>query len=359
MTTTVVLGAGMMGSAIAVPIADRGHEVRLVGSHLDEQVIDRLRVDGVHPDMDLELPSSIAFHQLDELEQAMDGAEVLVLGVSSAGVRWAGEQTAPFVRADLPVLSITKGIEFDGERLRILPDVLAESWPEAAREAVQPGAVVGPCIAGELVRRVPTSVVFTSRDADVVERLAEQFHTGYYHVRSSTDVVGLEVTAAMKNAYAMAIGFAAGLNEAAGNDPGSVAMHNHAAAVFAQASLEMRRIVELVGGETSLTAGLPGVGDLYVTCQGGRTSRLGRHLGLGKSLPEAIEAMDGATLEALEVIEVWSEALPVLTERGELRGDELPLLRHLSAMVSAGAELDVPFEAFYRDFAAPGVGAGV
>jgi glycerol-3-phosphate dehydrogenase (NAD(P)+) len=91
------------------------------------------------------------------------------------------------------------------------------------------------------------------------------------------------------------------------------------------------------------------VGDLFVTCQGGRTSRLGRWLGLGLSLPEAIAAMEGATLESLDVIGVWAEALPVLERQELLKPDELPLLRHLCAIVTDDSPADVPFGEFYRE----------
>lgn len=353
MARVVVLGAGMMGSAFAVPVADRGHEVRLVGTHLDADLIDGLRRDGVHEAMGLPLPDGISTYHHDELGDAMEGADILVLGVSSEGVRWAGEATAPYVHEGLPVLSITKGLEWDGEGFRLLPDVLAARWPEHVRQQVQPGAVVGPCIAGELALRTPTAVVFTSRDGAMVDRLAELFRTDYYHVRCSTDLAGMEAAAAMKNAYAMAVALAFGLDEARGSDnggnSGSVAMHNHAAAVFAQATAEMARIIDLLGGDATATAGLAVVGDLYVTCQGGRTSRLGRRLGRGETVSEAVAAMPGVTLEALDVIRVWAEALPVLETQGRLSASELPLLRHLCAMVTEEAPPELPFERFFDE----------
>ena len=81
--------------------------------------------------------------------------------------------------------------------------------------------------------------------------------------------MGVEVCAALKNAYAMGIAFAAGLHERAGGQPGSVAMHNYESAVFAQSVLEMQRLVAIAGGDPATAAGLAGVGDLDVTCNGG------------------------------------------------------------------------------------------
>lgn len=348
MARIAVLGAGMMGSAFCVPMVDRGHEVRLVGTHLDVDIIDGLRRDGSHLTLRQKLPNGITPFQHDEFEAAMDGADVLVLGVSSAGVAWAGEKTAPVVRPGLPVISITKGLVWTGERFRILPDVLTDHWPEPSRSDIRPGAVAGPCIAGELALRVPTTVVFTSRDRAMVEALRGLFSTDYYEIRISTDVVGIEVCAALKNAYALAVGFAAGLNDRRGQETGSVAMHNHEASVFAQAAIEMARIVQMLGGDPVAAHGLPGVGDLFVTCQGGRTSRLGRWLGSGLTLSEAIEKMEGATLESLDIIGVWADAIPTLEDQDLLGPDELPLMRHLCAMVTEDASADVPFGRFFQ-----------
>src|SRR5688572_22139046 len=94
-----VVGAGMMGSALCVPLVDRGHEVRLVGTHLDREIVASLRESGVHPKLRLELPRAIRPYFLEELGAAMAGAELVGLGVSSAGVDWAIETLRPHARA--------------------------------------------------------------------------------------------------------------------------------------------------------------------------------------------------------------------------------------------------------------------
>ena len=103
-----------MGTAFAWPLVDRGHRVRLVGTHLDDAIIDSIRKRGRHPKLDLELPPGIDAYPFTELATGIDGAEALVLGVSSAGVRWAGQQIAPFLREGLPLAMVAKGLEWDG-----------------------------------------------------------------------------------------------------------------------------------------------------------------------------------------------------------------------------------------------------
>jgi glycerol-3-phosphate dehydrogenase (NAD(P)+) len=349
MAIITVVGAGMMGSALSVPLVDRGHELRLVGTHLDAEIVRSLRDGGVHPKLGIELPRAIRPFFVEELAQAMDGAEVIGVGVSSAGVRWAGEKLAPHVSASVPVVMITKGLEWDGSRLVILPDVLESCFPEPLRGRISPAAVAGPCIAGELARRVESCVVVSGRDRAKSDQLCELLRAPYYHPFASDDVMGVEVCAALKNAYAMGIAFAIGLHEQRGGAPGSVAMHNYEAAVFAQAVREMQRIVEILGGDPASATGLAGVGDLDVTTNGGRTGRFGRLLGLGLSVSDAVAQMQGATLECLDILRSMRAALPELLRRGALSASSLPLLRHMAAVALDGERIDMPFSHFFQD----------
>jgi glycerol-3-phosphate dehydrogenase (NAD(P)+) len=349
MATITVLGAGMMGSALCVPLVDRGHRVRLVGTHLDDDIIRSLRAKGIHPKLGLELPRAIEPFPFDEIERAMQGVELMGVGVSSPGVRWAGEQLARFVRPEVPIVMITKGLELDAGGLRPLPDVLRSCLSTKLETPLHPAAIAGPCIASELALRVPTCVVLAGRDSAAAERVAAELRTGYYHVWTSADVVGVEVCAALKNAYAMGIAFALGLHEKRGGTPGSVAMHNHESAVFAQSVVEMQRVVARAGGNPATAAALAGVGDLDVTCNGGRTGRFGRLLGLGLSPGAAIDRMQGATLECLDILRVMRAAVTLFEQRGVLSSEELPLLRHLWEVALDGAPVAVPFELFFAD----------
>ncbi|HEY0462587.1 MAG TPA: hypothetical protein VGC79_00185, partial [Polyangiaceae bacterium] len=279
MATIAILGAGMMGSALCLPLIDRGHELRLIGTELDAAIIAALQAGGEHPTLRWPLPSSIVPFYASELRHALGGVDAIALGVSSAGVRWAGRALSPLLRAGVPLLMVSKGLVYEEQRFEILPDVLKRELP--AELDVDPVAVGGPCIAGELARRVETCVVFTGRNAESVNTWAELARGPYYHVFTSQDPIGTEVCAALKNAYAMGIGFSAGLHEKRGGSAGSIAMHNCEAALYAQAILEARQLLSLLGGDQECASGLPFAGDLNVTCNGGRTGRFGRFLGQG------------------------------------------------------------------------------
>lgn len=346
MTKIAILGAGMMGTAFATPLADRGHDVHLIGTPLDEEIVRGLRATGVHPKMGTPLPAGVTPHAVAELPAAAADADVLVLGVSSAGIPWACEALRPLARVDRPIAMITKGLVVDDDRVVPLPDVVQRALPDVARDQVFPVAVAGPCIAGELARRAPSVVVLTGRHQPTLDRLRALFETDYYVPLTSLDVEGVEVCAALKNAFAMGVALPAGMHEARGGAPGSVAMHNLESAVFAQAVIEMSRVVVAVGGRAETALGLPGAGDLDVTCNGGRTGRFGRFLGLGIGLAEAVRRMEGATLECLEILAVLRRAVPALEASGRLAPGSLPLLSHLMEVALDGAPVALPITRF-------------
>jgi len=111
----------------------------------------------------------------------------------------------------------------------------------------------------------------------------------------------------------------------------------------------MARLVSLLGGNPAMVTSLPGVGDQYVTCMGGRTVRLGRLLGKGMSYEEARAEMAGETLESAFVVAQIARALPGLEARGLLGRDELPLMRCLCRVISGNAPVEVDFGRLFPD----------
>lgn len=333
-----VVGAGMMGTALCVPLADRGHDVRLIGTPLDDASVSALTTSHVHPGLGCALPPAVRVFPAAQLDAACAGADAVVLGVSSAGLGWAAEALAPELgRAPRPVAMVTKGLELDDAGVHVLTDAFARALQERV-PGCAPVAVCGPCIAGELARRVPTAVVLTGRQPERVAAFKAWFETPYYHPLSSPDVIGVQACAALKNAYAMGVGLGAGLHERAGGERGSVAMHNLEAALFARSLLEMSRVVAALGGDPSSAWGLPGSGDLTVTCNGGRTGRFGALLGRGHRALEARALMGGVTLECLDVLAVLERAVAT-NQLGALSSADLPLLSLLVDLALHDGEL--------------------
>lgn len=350
MAIITIVGAGMMGTAISFPPADNGHDVHLVGTHLDEDIIESCRTTRFHPRLKRIIPENVRPFVYTEVGQAMQGAEVVVLGVNSQGVRWAAETISPFLQPGQTLLMVTKGLESSPEGdLCLLPDVLASCLPVSIRDKVNYAAVGGPSIAGELAAHRNTSVVFVSRSPEILPRLRQLFQTPYYHIWTSTDMVGVEVCVALKNPYALAVGLVAGLLEKqGGKDAAGAYMHNDAAALFAQSLSEMAYLVRVLGGGPETIFSLPGAGDLYVTAQGGRNSRMGRLLGLGMPYSEAVEEMPGETIEGVDAVVAIMPAIQHMIAQGRINADALPLLRTLYEIVTRNREVAFDFNRFFR-----------
>ena len=348
MTTIAVLGAGVMASALTNPARDNGHEVRLIGTHLDDHIIDSIKATRVHPVLKVALDENVQPYYFTEAAQAVAGADVVMVGVNSFGIDWAGEQLARLLEPGQKVLVITKGLQADADgTLRILPHVLQRAVGPIA-DRVTWSAIVGPCIAGELAVRRPSCVVFAGEDRASLDFLAELYGTDYYHVWTSTDFVGHEVGAATKNVYAFGAGFAPGILKARGEQDAPYVMFNYSAALFAQGSREIHQFIELLGGDPKTGDGLAGVGDMLVTSLGGRNVRAGEYVGQGVPFSEVRDVhMKGITLEGVAAVGVIGAALEKLTARGVVRPEDFPLARYLYRVVTQDEPLNLPWGSFF------------
>jgi glycerol-3-phosphate dehydrogenase (NAD(P)+) len=349
MAIITIIGAGNMGTGISWPIADNEHEIRLVGTHLDNNIIDSIKKNRVHPKLKREVPESIKAYYHDEIPQAVAGADLIVSGVSSFGVEWFAQQVGPYLKPEVPVLAITKGlVAKENGDLQILPDYLNDLLPENIRGKISLNAVAGPCIAQELSVRRQTCVYFCGRDEATLKQLRNLFATPYYHILVSTDFIGAEAGVAMKNAYSICINFPIGVYEKEGPD-GIAQMFNPQAALFAQSMREMRNLVDLMGGKRESLIELSGSGDLYVTVFGGRNAKLGKLLGQNYSYDAARELLAGETLEGVEIMTRVCKALPKLESRGLAKQSDYPLLMHLYQVIYKGERVNVPWEKFFSD----------
>ena len=347
----MILGAGVMGSATSWPLSDNGHDVRLVGTHLDKAIIENCKKSRYHPRLKSTLPKNVTPYFLEEIEKAIDQVDFIVSGVNSMGVHWTGQTLAPYLIPGSKVIAVTKGMEADPEgNLLILPEVIRAELPESIRGEVSLAAIGGPCIAGELAARRQSCVYFGCREIEAAQVMADAFRTDYYHVWTTDDVQGLETAVAMKNAYATGVGIANGVLEASGGvDEAGAYMHNLAAALFAQGCIEMQRMLELTGGNPSFAYGLPGAGDLFVTCQGGRSSLLGKLLGEGKKYEEAVKLMEGETLESALMVKQMAIAMPKLEARGVLTRQQMPFMQLLVDIIVNGKPVEFLLDQFFTD----------
>ena len=344
MAIVTIIGAGMMGSALAFPARENGNEVRLVGTHLDREIIDECQKSNKHLKFNREFPDGLKYYQIEQMEEAIVGADMIIGGVSSFGVDWFGDFVLPKIPTDIPVLSVTKG-------LVDMPDGTLLTYPEVwKRRLAEKGiyrtinAIGGPCTSYELVAHDQTEVAFCGEDMEVLKKLQAIMATDYYHITPTTDVTGIESAVALKNGYALCIALTIGVNQK--NFGLDSELHfNSQAAVFGQSVREMYRLLELQGGATIENLGV-GYGDLYVTVYGGRTRLVGILLGRGLNIDEAKAELNGVTLESLVVAERVARAVNVRIEKGELSASEFPLLLHAYDILTKKAPVNIPWDDF-------------
>jgi glycerol-3-phosphate dehydrogenase (NAD(P)+) len=350
MAEVVILGAGLMGSAFSFPLADVGHTVHLVGTHLDREWIQGVRDSGIHPKLKIKLPERVIAYTHDQLGEVIRRRpELIVLGVNSLGVDWAVENLGPLLEDPPPILMLTKGLRGRGGTLQVLPVIVRDGLARYGLEGVSVGGVAGPCIAGELAMRRASSVVITYADAAVLKRVMEFVAAPYYHARASMDLVGVEVCAGFKNLYALAVGYPAGLLAKQGEPPDGPRMHNLAASLFAQAIKEIRHIAAFLGGTPASPLGLPGVGDLYVTVQGGRNVRVGYLFGQGQRFSQArTDLPPTETIEGAQFAEAVGPTMEAWFAKGEIERRAMPLAAAIIDTICHDAPLTIPWTEFHR-----------
>ena len=349
MAIITIIGAGMMGSAMAFPACRGGHTVRLVGTPLDDAIIASVRATGRHPTLTHDvngkkepftMPAGVSAYTFDEAARCIEGADLVICGVSSFGLDWFCGNALPLIPEETPVLSITKGmIDDEGQgHLISYPEYMLRRTDKKLRIC----AVGGPCTSYELADLDPTEVTFCGPDMDLLRRIRALFETDFYHVSLSTDIRGVECAVALKNAYALGVSLAIGLSY---RREGRVFEHyNSQAALFGQAAKEMEKLLVLFGGRRENI--FLGVGDLYVTVFGGRTRRVGTLLGEGKTLDEAMRQLQGVTLESLVIARRTVKALEQLAARGKADPADYPLLCHIGELLNDGKTVAIPWERF-------------
>ncbi len=342
MSIITIVGAGMMGSAMCFPAADNGHEVRLVGIH-NRESIDSVRTTGYHTTLKRTLPDGVKAYHIEGLKEALEGADLVISGVSSFGVKWFEETVLPLLPDNTPVLSVTKGLES-------LPDGTLVPFPTAmtarAGKKVSLNAVGGPVISFELADRQQTEIAFCGTDMEVLKKLKAMLETDYYHITLTTDVPGLECAVAMKNAYALGVSLAIGLNERKYGE-GTPEHYNPQAALFEQSTREVMKLMQLMGAQMETLPFF--AGDLYVTVFGGRTRRIGILLGKGHSYEEARQILAGVTLESVAIATLAAEAIRRLEARGLAKTSDFPLLMHIDGIINRKEDVNVPWLAFEQE----------
>ena len=320
MKKIIIIGAGAMGSAFAVPCVDNKNDVTIVGTHLEDNLIDTVNSSNqVHPALKTQLPQEIKFKRFDKLQSILqEDVDLIVAGVSSVGIEWFVNQISKSYKKNLPIVLLTKGLSIVDDKLTILSDKVRNLLKNEGHSKINISAIKGPCLAAGLANKMRTGTVIANPDIQKTELLKKIISTNYYSMEISDDLTGVELSGAIKNIYSMLIGGSEGLsNSRAPKEIQSKFFLNTAASLIHRSISEMVKFVSHYGGKPETVYGLAGLGDLYVSAIGGRNSLMGKYLGEGYFYKEAKEKfMKNVTVEGAQLaIEIGPKILQDLNPK--------------------------------------------
>lgn len=295
----VVVGSGGWGTALSQVLCDNGHDTWL-WSHNPakaaemEQTRENPLLRGVR------LPD--ALHITGDLD-CLQGADLVVCAAPSFAVRETGRKIAPYLTEKTVLVSVSKGIERD-TNLR-----MSQVLQEETKNICKVVALSGPSHAEEVGIRLPTGCVSACPDRAAARFVQDAFMNDYFRIYTSYDIIGVELSGAMKNVVALSCGICAGLGF----------QDNTKALLMTRAMAELTRLGEQLGGTRRTFGGLAGMGDLIVTCTSmhSRNNRAGILIGQGKTVEEAMKEV-GAVVEGYYAAES-------ICQLAEKEGVELPI----------------------------------
>jgi glycerol-3-phosphate dehydrogenase (NAD(P)+) len=272
------IGAGSWGTAVAGLAALNGNDVVLWCRR--SELAESINSDQVNSEYlpGIRLPDGL--RATGDIDEAMNGADICVMGVPSHGWREILRTIAPQLDNVAGVVSLTKGLEVDTNRR--MSEVLFEECPDLPRAKY--AILSGPNIAKEIARRQPAATAIACDDVDLATQLQEIFHQPYFRVYTNNDVVGTELGGAIKNIIAIAAGIADSMGFG----------DNAMAALMTRGLAELTRLGVRLGGNPLTFAGLAGMGDMIVTCisRYSRNRRVGKELGKGRKIDDVIAEMN-------------------------------------------------------------------
>ena len=343
----IIIGAGAMGSAFALPCLDNNHDTNIVGTHLENKFIENLKKNNnLHPSLGIKIPNKIKIFKFDEFEELFKSkVELIVLGISSKDIEWVSEQLVKIAKDEkLPdILLLTKGLSIHENKYELLVDKLKRLLKIKGLTNVSISAVGGPCLAAGLANRIHSSVVIANEKVKIATKIANMLNTNYYHTSSSDDLKGVEVSAAIKNIFSMAVGAAKGL--CSKNISIEVREKNYlntASALIKQSIYEMEIFVEHLKGKKETVKGLAGLGDLYVSSGGGRNAKMGAYIGEGLKFSEAKKTkMENITVEGADLAkEIGQKVNEDFDEK------KLPLMLAMINAITKDKKLELNWDLF-------------
>jgi len=310
-----IIGAGSWGTALAMALGPRFERIRLWVYEIDlaARMAASRENDVYLPGF--QLPANVEI--TSNLAAALEDASIVLSVVPSHLVRNLYEQMLPHLTESMAFVSATKGLE-NGTLLRMSEVISAVLSP---RMVPAVAVISGPTFAKEVAARQPTALVVASVDPALAGRVQEAFSGPVFRLYTSFDTIGVEIGGSIKNVVAIGAGVLHGLG--LGDNP--------MAALITRGLAEMTRLAVAMGGRAQTMAGLAGLGDLVLTCNGdlSRNRRVGIELAHGRKLDEIVHSMrmvaEGikTTNAAVDLAKRYSVEMPIAERMFEMMHSDL------------------------------------
>ena len=329
-----------MGSAFAIPCLENKNDVTLIGTHLEDDLIDNVKSkNNFHLALNIELPSELKVEKFEELSTILEkGVDVIVAGVSSIGIKWFVDQISKNYKKNLPIILLTKGLAIEEGKIITLSDKIKKLLKDKGHTEINISAIKGPCLAAGLANKMRTGTVIANPNIQETKLLKKIISTDYYSTEISDDLTGIELSGAIKNIYSMLIGASEGLsNFKTSKEIQSKYFLNTAASLIHRSISEMVEFVSHYGGRAETVYGLAGLGDLYVSAIGGRNSLMGKYLGEGYLYKDAKEKfMKNITVEGAQLaLEIGPKILQDLDPK------HFPLMFSMLSTICENKKLEI------------------
>lgn len=303
-----VLGGGSWGTTVAA-LTTRNAPVTIWARNpaTVEEINNKHRNQTYLPDAPL--PESL--RATNDIGEAVSNADVVVMGIPSQNFRSVLLEVKKHLRAWVPVISLTKGLELD-TRMR-MTEIITEILP-----GHPVGVLTGPNLAREIMAGQAAASVIAMDDDIIVRSLQEVFKSGLFRVYTNTDVVGCELGGVLKNIIAIAVGMGDG--QGAGD--------NTRAALITRGLAEVTRLGVAMGGRAETFSGLAGMGDMIATCTSSqsRNRHVGIELGKGKSMEQIASEMF--------MVAEGAKSAPAVMALAEKYNIDMPIARDVYRVVS-------------------------
>ena len=340
MKKIIIIGAGAMGSAFAVPCLDNNNDITVIGTHLENSLIESINSNNnTHPSLKTQFPNEIKFEKFEKLKAILkQNIDIIVCGVSSVGIEWFVQQISKTYKKKVSIVLLTKGLSIVDNELSTLSDKIKNLLEKEGHSEINISAIKGPCLAAGLANKMRTGAVIANKNLKESKFLKEIISTKYYSTEISEDINGVELSGAIKNIYSMLIGASEGLsNPKASKEIQSKYFLNTAASLIHRSISEMVEFVSNYGGKAETVYGLAGLGDLYVSAIGGRNSLMGKYLGEGHLYNDAKEKfMKDITVEGAQLaLEIGPKILQ------DLNPKHFPLMHSMLQTICENKKLQI------------------